>query len=52
MGGDVERMRAKNITYIIFAGKPERKRHVKLGNRWNIFKTGFRMSTVSNGGLV
>lgn len=53
MGGDVARMRTKNITYIIFVGKPEGTgRHVKLGNIWNILKTGFRMSTVSNGGLV
>jgi hypothetical protein len=53
MDGDVARMRAMNITHIIFVVKPEGKgRHVKLGNRWNILKTGFRMSTVSNGGLV
>jgi hypothetical protein len=53
MGGDVARMRTINITYIIFVGKPEGKgRHVKPGNRQNILKTGFRMSTGSNGGLV
>jgi hypothetical protein len=42
-----------NITYIIFVGKPEGKgRDVKPENRWNILKTGLRMSTGSNGGLV
>jgi len=53
MGGDVACTRGMNITYIVFVGEPEGKgRHVKPGNRWNIPKTGFRMSTGSYGGLV
>jgi hypothetical protein len=53
MGGGVACTRAINITYIVFVGKPEGEvRHVKPGNRWNISKTGFKMSTGSNGALV
>jgi hypothetical protein len=53
MDGDVARTTAMNITYIIFVGKPEgRRRHVKPGHNCNILKTGFRMSSGFNGGLV